>query len=184
MQDRTDGTLGKSDYNPTGSSKSMGDYGSTASDVEARRVSMRKDSSGTPGKRRQSRSDPRFLKHMSCTTTTDKVFDRQASNLSSVASGRSLASRGSRTRLTSVSRSEYHDDLEPQLRAAIVILGNILSAEYQEKIDSNTPPFLMASKNHQITIVSSRELSLHLLDKITKVLLLEFYRKFYSWFVS
>ena len=58
--------------------------------------------------RRSSRSDPRFIKRMSSTATSEGPFER-------VASGKSLTSV--RTRLTSVSRSEYHADLKPQLQA-------------------------------------------------------------------
>ena len=57
---------------------------------------------------RSSHSDPRFLKRMSSTATSEGPFER-------VASGKSLTSV--RTRLTSVSRSEYHADLKTQIKS-------------------------------------------------------------------
>lgn len=52
-----------------------------------------------------------ILKRTSSTATTDKPFEKP--EIHSIVSGKSLASI--RTRLTSISRSEYHEDLKPTL---------------------------------------------------------------------
>ncbi|ELT96391.1 hypothetical protein CAPTEDRAFT_219782 [Capitella teleta] len=98
--------------------------------------------------RRQSlrqRGSVAFLKRTGSTATTDAPFERQISHVSSLASGKSLASI--RTRLTSVSRSEYHQDLKPSLgkhlntnlvfTAFIIIFGSSFQFGYNLGVLNN-----------------------------------------------
>lgn len=79
------------------SGRSAGSYG--ALDAAGRRATMRRQGSST------------ILKRTSSTATTDKPFERP--EIRSIVSGKSMTSI--RTRRTSVSRSEYHDDLKPTI---------------------------------------------------------------------
>jgi len=91
------------------SKRSAGDsYGATtgsagASDVSLHRRAMHRGRSSI------------ILKRTSSTATTDQPFDRQHS----IPSLRSTASI--RTRIASISRSEYHEDLKPILAAVSII---------------------------------------------------------------
>jgi len=80
-------------------------YGATtgsagASDVSLHRRAMHRGRSSV------------ILKRTSSTATTDQPFDRQQSLPSSLRSSASI-----RTRIASISRSEYHEDLKPILAA-------------------------------------------------------------------
>ena len=91
------------------SKRSAGDsYGATtgsagASDASLHRRAMHRGRSSI------------ILKRTSSTATTDQPFDRQQS----IPSLRSTASI--RTRIASISRSEYHEDLKPILAAVSII---------------------------------------------------------------
>ncbi|CAD5118890.1 DgyrCDS7564 [Dimorphilus gyrociliatus] len=74
-----------------------------------RNVSQKSTDSSCSSKRRSSRSS--LYRRVSSTETTDKPFDRTASKISSVASKGSLQ----------VTRSEYHDNLKPELASGITL---------------------------------------------------------------
>ncbi len=68
-------------------------------------------------KERKHNSDPTFVRRVGSTATTDKSFERPASQLGS---RKSLASV--KTRTASVTRSEYHADLKSGLKAVSFLL--------------------------------------------------------------
>lgn len=90
-------TVQLEDRHRNASGRSAGSYG--ALDAAGRRATMRRQGSST------------ILKRTSSTATTDKPFERP--EIRSIVSGKSMTSI--RTRRTSVSRSEYHDDLKPTI---------------------------------------------------------------------
>lgn len=84
---------------------STASYGATGGEGDgSRRSSVRKAGSVS------------FIRRTGSTSTTDQTFERQ---FSKVSSGKSLTSV--RTRLTSVSRHEYHEDLKPDLSKGLNI---------------------------------------------------------------
>lgn len=74
-----------------------------------RNISQKSTDSCASAKARSSRSS--LYRRVSSTETTDKPFDRNASKISSVASKGSLQ----------VTRSEYHDNLKPELASRITV---------------------------------------------------------------
>ena len=87
------------------SATAAGSYGTT-SDASLRHRA------GSAHRRRSSV----ILRRTGSTGTTDQPFDRQTSSVPSLRSSASI-----RTRIASISRSEYHEDLKPILTAVSII---------------------------------------------------------------
>jgi len=93
-------------------------YGTTtgASDASLRQRGMHRGRSSV------------ILKRTGSTATTDQPFDLQHGSIPSLRSSASI-----RTRIASISRSEYHEDLKPILTA--------VSINYCQSLTHSTPAF-------------------------------------------
>lgn len=92
-------------------------YGTTTGASDAR-VQQRAGAGGL-----QRRRSSVIVRRTGSTGTTDQPFDRQHSSVPSLRSSASI-----RTRIASISRSEYHEDLKPVLTAVSIFVPSTATA--------------------------------------------------------